>query len=304
MGPAGFLGRPLAGAPLARAVPGYAGGLRRNCVCGRHLRQPRPNLRVSSGVQRPVLVGLFRTTILIPSHYDEPEASPEFLKLSLLHELAHAEQSDPWFGTIASLAQSVWFFLPHVWWLRSQLIMDQEFMADNAASLRYGTSSRYAASLLSLADSRPAQAARGRRRRRTFDRVIGREIKCALAALSANVDAPALSVSGRAASATALVVVAAAGSGRCLPRVGMCLHSLASRSSRRTRANRRGPLHDTKPSVCLNSSRAPLVLALGGRALPYHMPVALSSHFNLTVEVLASTQVPADGSHRRTSADR
>jgi hypothetical protein len=35
---------------------------------------------------------------------------------------------------------------------------------------------------------------------------------------------------------------------------------------------------------------APLVLALGGRALPYHMPVALSSHFNLTVEVLSSSK--------------
>ena len=114
-------------------------------------------MRVSSAVQRPVLVGLLRTTILIPSSYEEPEASAEFLKLSLLHELAHAEQSDPWFGTIASLAQSVWFFLPHVWWLRSQLMIDQEFMADHAASLRYGTSKGYAASLLSLADSRPAR---------------------------------------------------------------------------------------------------------------------------------------------------
>ena len=86
--------------------------------------------RLVAAVQRPVLVGFVRTTILIPSSYDEPEASAEFLKLSLLHELAHAEQSDPWFGTIASLAQSVWFFLPHVWWLRSQLMIDQEFMAD------------------------------------------------------------------------------------------------------------------------------------------------------------------------------
>jgi beta-lactamase regulating signal transducer with metallopeptidase domain len=119
----------------------------------------RPNLRVSSRVQRPVLVGIIRTTILIPPSYDEPASSAESLKLSLLHEIAHAEQSDPWFGTIASLAQSIFFFLPHVWWLRSQLMIDQEFMADSSAALRYGTSSSYAASLLSLADSRPISAA-------------------------------------------------------------------------------------------------------------------------------------------------
>src|SRR5262249_54628984 len=58
------------------------------------------------------------------------------------------------------------FYLPHVWWLRSQLIMDQEFMADNVASQRYGTSSSYAASLLSLADSRLASTTEVRRSRR------------------------------------------------------------------------------------------------------------------------------------------
>ena len=121
---------------------------------GETTRRSRPTLRVSAKVQRPVLVGMVRTTILIPSSYDHPSSSEELLKLSLLHEIAHAEQSDPWFGTVASLAQSVWFFLPHVWWLRSQLLIDQEFMADHSAARRYGTSSGYAASLLSLADSR------------------------------------------------------------------------------------------------------------------------------------------------------
>ena len=115
----------------------------------------RPLLRVSSRVQHPVVVGLFRPTILIPLAFDEPEGDPELLRLSLLHEMAHAEQWDPWFGTIAGLAQIVWFFLPQTWWLRSQLLIDQEFMADRFAAIRYGTSSGYAASLVSLAESRP-----------------------------------------------------------------------------------------------------------------------------------------------------
>ena len=40
-------------------------------------RVRRPSVRVSSIVQRPVLVGLLRTTILIPSSYEDPEASAE-----------------------------------------------------------------------------------------------------------------------------------------------------------------------------------------------------------------------------------
>jgi beta-lactamase regulating signal transducer with metallopeptidase domain len=252
-------------------------------------RGPRPNLRVSSGVQRPVLVGLFRTTILIPSHYDEPQASLEFLKLSLLHELAHAEQSDPWFGTIASLAQSVWFFLPHVWWLRSQLIMDQEFMADNAASLRYGTSSKYAASLLSLADSRPAQGPLGRQTRRN---------SIASSAAKSNVHSPLFQrmlmllhcpflveprPPWRWSWSLRLILVIS-----CLTSACVCIrwpHAQAVEN-----AHSPGEFARHEAFRVSDFVAAPLVLALGGRALPYHMPVELSSHFNLTVEVLSSNK--------------
>jgi beta-lactamase regulating signal transducer with metallopeptidase domain len=118
---------------------------------GDERRRTRPALRVSSRVHHPVVVGFFWPTILVPSVYEEPGGDPELLRLSLLHEIAHANRRDPWFGTAASLAQTVWFFLPQMWWLRSQLMIDQEFLADRSAALRYGTTSGYAASLLSLA---------------------------------------------------------------------------------------------------------------------------------------------------------
>ena len=54
------------------------------------------------------------------------------------------------------MAQAIWFFLPHVWWLRSQFLIDQEFLADRSAAERYGTSSDYASSLLSLRPPDPA----------------------------------------------------------------------------------------------------------------------------------------------------
>ncbi len=111
----------------------------------------RSVLRVSTRVRRPVVVGSVRPMILIPEALDLPCGNPEFLRLSLLHELAHVERYDHWFNTVANLAQTVWFFLPHTWWLRSHLMIDQEFLADQSAASRYGTSSAYASSLLSMA---------------------------------------------------------------------------------------------------------------------------------------------------------
>jgi beta-lactamase regulating signal transducer with metallopeptidase domain len=252
-------------------------------------RQLRPDLRVSSSVQRPVLVGFFRTTILIPSVYDEPLASAESLKLSLLHELAHAEQSDPWFGTIASLAQSIWFFLPHVWWLRSQLIMDQEFMADNAASRRYGTSSSYAASLLSLAVSRPTQASIGRRSRRhsitssteklnVHSPLFQRVLMLLYCPFTVEQRPP-----GHWSWSLRLVLIVA-----CLASACICIrwpHAQAVEDVQSPGAFARHEAFQVSEFVA-----PPLVLTPGARALPYHMPVVLSSHFNLTVEILSSTK--------------
>ncbi len=125
----------------------------------------RTDIRVSARVRRPAVVGLFQPTILIPASYDADLGDLEQLRLSLLHEMAHVEQHDHWHGTIANLAQTAWFLLPQVWWLRSQLRIDQEFLADRFAASRFGSASGYAASLLLLAarrpESRPSSRSRG-----------------------------------------------------------------------------------------------------------------------------------------------
>ncbi len=113
----------------------------------------KPRLLVSDRVGRPVLIGLFWPNILIPPGLDRPEAVDR-LRLGLLHELAHAEAGDHLFGPAASLAQALWFFLPPAWWARDRMRLDQEFLADSRAVGHFGTSSRYASSLLSLAQAR------------------------------------------------------------------------------------------------------------------------------------------------------
>ncbi len=115
---------------------------------------PYPGLRVSVRINRPVLVGLIRPFILIPPVHDERGFEPESLKIILLHELAHAAQGDTYFSAAATLAQSLWFFLPFLWWLRAQLRIDQEFLADQKVVMLTGSPAGYATRLVSLAAHR------------------------------------------------------------------------------------------------------------------------------------------------------
>ena len=110
----------------------------------------RPKLRVSTRVSRPVLLGAIRPTILVPPDLDRPESAGP-LRLALLHELAHAEASDPWFGLAFELATVLWFWLPPLRWIGRQMRLDQELLADRGASDRLGASSRYASTLVEFA---------------------------------------------------------------------------------------------------------------------------------------------------------
>jgi beta-lactamase regulating signal transducer with metallopeptidase domain len=112
---------------------------------------PCPNLRVSATLTRPILTGLGRGIILIPAKLNEPAADPESLRLILLHELAHAGQGDAQLNATSSLAQCLWFFIPYAWWLRTQLRIDQEFIADQKTVVMIGSSAGYATRLVALA---------------------------------------------------------------------------------------------------------------------------------------------------------
>jgi beta-lactamase regulating signal transducer with metallopeptidase domain len=132
-----------------------------------HLRRHPPRLRVSDRVARPVVVALLGPTIVLPRQLDRisplkkdaaNSQANALLRLSLLHELAHVGRHDASFQLVGSLAQSIWFFLPQLWWIRAQLRLDQEYLADHVACRAYGTSSQYATLLLDLAASQPEHA--------------------------------------------------------------------------------------------------------------------------------------------------
>jgi hypothetical protein len=114
---------------------------------------PAPRLRVTPRVTRPVLAGMIRPCILVPPRYVAEPLDRESLRIILLHELAHARQGDSRFSAVASLAQSLWFFLPFLWWLRVQLRGDQEFLADRQAAEFNGSPTGYASRLVGFAPS-------------------------------------------------------------------------------------------------------------------------------------------------------
>ncbi len=113
-----------------------------------------PELRVSDRARGPMLLGLARPVIVIPPTLDDPARLQE-ARLGLLHELEHRERGDVGSVLLASAVQACWPVLPMVWWIRAQLLLDQEFLADRGASARFGAPVAYASSLVSLA-SEPA----------------------------------------------------------------------------------------------------------------------------------------------------
>lgn len=119
---------------------------------------PQPELRVSTWLRSPVLGGVARPTIVIPAEIEEVDVDRDALRLVLLHELAHADRGDAWFNALAALAQIFWFFLPHLWWLRAQLRIDQEFLADRKAAGPLGETTHYARWLVGLSSGRASRA--------------------------------------------------------------------------------------------------------------------------------------------------
>ena len=248
-------------------------------------RRSRPTLRVTSRVQHPVVMGFLHPTILIPPVLDGPGADPELLRLSLLHEIAHADQWDPWFGSIASLAQTVWFFLPQIWWLRSQLLIDQEFLADRAAALRYGTSSGYASSLLLLAEARPGAGPEVRPSSTVTNRDMGEscEVRSPLSQRVLMLLYCPFRVETRAPRSWSWML-----------RISLVVATLIAACLCIRRPDASAREHRQKHAVASPQFRVtdftvePLIFSKDGRAESHVMPVALPSEFVLSVEVLST----------------
>ncbi len=80
------------------------------------------------------------------------------LRYCLAHEWSHVERRDAWAWNLAVLAGAVLFYQPLFWWLRRQLRLCQDYLADDRAAA-LGSPEDYAAYLVRLARARPSRSA-------------------------------------------------------------------------------------------------------------------------------------------------
>jgi beta-lactamase regulating signal transducer with metallopeptidase domain len=108
----------------------------------------RPRLLVTDSVQAPFSCGLLRPVIVLPRCFCE-SADRDQLRWIFAHELSHLERRDARACLLFGIAQALYFFCPWYWWLRRQVRLCQEYVAD-AAAIRVAGAEDYAQFLLSL----------------------------------------------------------------------------------------------------------------------------------------------------------
>lgn len=114
----------------------------------------RRNIRllVSPQISGPMTWGLWRPVIIVPSSMVHATDAKQ-LRWCLAHETSHVERGDAWTLMLASAVQLVSFYQPHYWWLRRQMSLCQDFLADARAVAETGSAEDYADFLVGLARS-------------------------------------------------------------------------------------------------------------------------------------------------------
>lgn len=106
---------------------------------------------LTSKVRSPVLVGLFRPTILLPA--DIISWSDEQERVSILrHELAHVRRLDHYHNFFQGVLCAVFFFHPLIRFACRQLSLEREIACDDSVIALGSTPTIYAESILKVAE--------------------------------------------------------------------------------------------------------------------------------------------------------
>lgn len=119
-------------------------------------------VRISPHVDSPLMFGLFRTVILLPASMRFEENRTQ-VRYALAHELAHRQNGDLGRWYFVYFCRLLFWIQPFYRHLSNELRLEQDFLADDAASrsdAASGTGSeQYALALLELARQRIMNAA-------------------------------------------------------------------------------------------------------------------------------------------------
>jgi beta-lactamase regulating signal transducer with metallopeptidase domain len=116
------------------------------------LRVAAPVVMYESALVRvPTVVGWLRPVILVPASA-LAGLSPLQLELVLAHELAHVRRLDYLVNLLQTLAETLLFYHPAVWWVSERMRVEREHCCDDLAVATCGNPVRYARTLADLGE--------------------------------------------------------------------------------------------------------------------------------------------------------
>jgi beta-lactamase regulating signal transducer with metallopeptidase domain len=153
---------PAAVTELLRQIAGPAAG--------------RVRLRVSDRLELPLTFGWRQPVILLPGALCRSDDAAA-LRYCLAHEWSHVERRDILGWHLATLIQFLFFYQPLFWWLRRQLRLCQDYLADARAAEQAVLAEDYADYLVGLARRRlgvplPVALGIGDRRSNLYRRIL------------------------------------------------------------------------------------------------------------------------------------
>ncbi|HYE57475.1 MAG TPA: M56 family metallopeptidase, partial [Rhodothermales bacterium] len=113
------------------------------------------SVAVSERVRGPVVFGWLKPVVLLPLSA-VTGLTPEQLEAVLAHELAHIRRHDYLVNLVQSVAETLLFYHPAVWWISGRMRAEREDCCDDAAVATCGDAIVYARALSSLERLRPA----------------------------------------------------------------------------------------------------------------------------------------------------
>jgi len=113
-------------------------------------------LRISSAIAGPVTVGALRALVLLPLSAATSLGTEE-LEVVLAHELAHVRRADFFWNLVQTVAETLFFFHPAVWWLAGRIRQERELCCDDLALTVCPNPVVYANALFELEQQRSRQ---------------------------------------------------------------------------------------------------------------------------------------------------
>jgi hypothetical protein len=89
-------------------------------------------LRLSTGIDSPMTMGTLRAIVLLPLSA-VTLLGPDELEVVLAHELAHVRRADFFWNILQTIAETLFFFHPAVWWISARIRQERELCCDDLA---------------------------------------------------------------------------------------------------------------------------------------------------------------------------